>query len=931
MAEKKKTASSAGTKKKNTNNTNKKTNTNSKAKTDKNNKKVEKQSVIEEIKYVGNESKMPKSYEDKQQFYAICFIGIGILLCCFAFIPGIKVWASIRGALFALFGIGYYLLTALMFAFGILAATNKIFKSPASFVCLSLSLTTLFSGIVHICVNSVVLGGTSEWWSQLKEAASIGWHVSSEGIHMTGGILGGAVGGMFLQGFGKEGAVATLSILTIANIMFLTGLTLNIIGKSIGEVFLKIKEKSEERKAIREQEREEIARRREEERLRKEEEAEIISKAMKAEQETFNSPEIHDEIKSEPKVNIDIPFETKSVEEIFKSVKTENETKAEKDQLLNFDEVVDLSDNDNPIASSSNPSFRFTNPSTFENKDEVTNPFIHVKEQPAKSKEENTVFHGEQLAFADDEAEKIVEKANKEANDKQLENMESVKSFKDSKDKKKVEYQLPPITCLNQPKFKSGDDFTGEMRTTSQKLVDTLKSFGVETNLVGVCRGPSVTRYELQPAPGVKISKITNLSDDIALSLAASGVRIEAPIPNKSAVGIEVPNKTKSMVTLREIIASPEFQNAKSKLNVALGKDITGNVTCADLAKMPHLLIAGTTGSGKSVCLNGMIASILYNATPSEVKLLMIDPKQVEFSVYNGIPHLLVPVISNVRKAAGALAWAVTEMENRYKAFSECGVRDIAGFNKYCADHPELKFMPQIVIFIDELNDLMMISPKEVEDSICRLAQKARAAGMHLVVATQRPSVDVITGIIKANIPSRISLSVSSQVDSRTILDMIGAEKLLGNGDMLYNPVGNSKPTRIQGAYLSEEEILRIVDFIKSQVETDYDDEIMEEIERQATAEKKKGSAVEESDGEERDEMLESAVEVVVELGQASTTLLQRKLRLGYARAARIMDQLETSGIVGPSEGSKPRKVLITKAQLLEMKAYADNVNESDE
>lgn len=381
------------------------------------------------------------------------------------------------------------------------------------------------------------------------------------------------------------------------------------------------------------------------------------------------------------------------------------------------------------------------------------------------------------------------------------------------------------------------------------------------------------------------------------------------------------------MVTLREIISSPEFQKAKSKLNVALGKDITGNVTCADLAKMPHLLIAGTTGSGKSVCLNCMIVSILYNATPSQVKLLMIDPKQVEFSVYNGIPHLLVPVISNVRKAAGALAWAVTEMENRYKTFSECTVRDIFGYNKYCQSHPELEPMSQIVIFIDELNDLMMISPKEVEDSICRLAQKARAAGMHLVVATQRPSVDVITGIIKANIPSRISLSVSSQVDSRTILDMIGAEKLLGNGDMLYNPVGNSKPTRIQGAYLSDNERERIVDFIKSQENCEYDDAVMEEIERQATADPKKGG-FDDDEGDERDPMLESAIEVVVELGQASTTLLQRKLRLGYARAARIMDQLETNGVVGPSEGSKPRKVLISKAQLLEMKAYADNSDE---
>ena len=464
------------------------------------------------------------------------------------------------------------------------------------------------------------------------------------------------------------------------------------------------------------------------------------------------------------------------------------------------------------------------------------------------------------------------------------------------------------------------------MKTTAKKLVDTLKSFGVETNLIGVSRGPSVTRYELQPAPGVKINRITNLADDIALNLASAGVRIEAPIPNKSAVGIEIPNQHKSMVTLREIISSAEFQNAKSKLNVALGKDITGNATCTDIAKMPHLLIAGTTGSGKSVCLNCMIVSILYEAKPSEVKLLMIDPKQVEFSIYNGIPHLLVPVISDVRKAAGSLAWAVSEMENRYKAFSACGVRDIKGFNKYVLDHPEQQFMPQIVIFIDELNDLMMVSPKEVEDSICRLAQKARAAGMHLVVATQRPSVDVITGIIKANIPSRLSLFVSSQVDSRTILDTVGAEKLLGNGDMLFNPVGMSKPVRIQGAFLSDEEIENVVSFIKEQEEVEYDSEVMDEIARNAVADNKKKSA-QASAGDEvgdADGMVAAAIDVVVECQAASTTLLQRKLRLGYARAARIMDELEQRGVVGPSEGSKPRKVLMTQLQLAEIKASRD-------
>lgn len=486
------------------------------------------------------------------------------------------------------------------------------------------------------------------------------------------------------------------------------------------------------------------------------------------------------------------------------------------------------------------------------------------------------------------------------------------------------QYIMPSLDCLSVPKAGNKTRYEDELKSNATKLVDTLMSFGVETRIVDISRGPSVTRYEIQPAAGVKISRITNLSDDIALNLAASGVRIEAPIPNKAAVGIEVPNKNRSTVTLREIIDTDQYKKAKSKLLVALGKDIAGNCTFADLAKMPHLLVAGTTGSGKSVCLNSMIVSILYNAKPDEVKLLMIDPKQVEFTVYNGIPHLIVPVVSDPRKASGALAWAVTEMLTRYKTFSDNNVRDISGYNSICESIGQKK-MPQIVIFIDELSDLMMAAPHEVEDSICRLAQMARAAGMHLVIATQRPSVDVITGLIKANIPSRISLKVSSQIDSRTIIDTAGAEKLLGNGDLLFYPVGVAKPVRIQGCYLSDKEVETVVDFIKSQEQSSYDDDVMQEIERQAAMEKKKASGVSDEDGDsgETDEMVPKAIEVVVESQMASTTLLQRKLKLGYARAARIMDNLEERGIIGPFEGSKPRKVLVTKQQWYEMNALA--------
>ena len=485
-------------------------------------------------------------------------------------------------------------------------------------------------------------------------------------------------------------------------------------------------------------------------------------------------------------------------------------------------------------------------------------------------------------------------------------------------------YRFPPISMLEASKEPDAGDVTEELQTNGRMLVEALKSFGVQTKIVDICRGPTVTRYELQPAPGVKISKITNLSDDIAMNLAATGVRIEAPIPGKAAVGVEVPNRKTSTVKMRELIASNAFQTAKSRLTVALGRDIAGEVTVADLAKMPHLLIAGTTGSGKSVCINSMIISMLYKSTPEEVRFLMIDPKVVELGVYNGIPHLLVPVVTDPRKAAGALGWAVTEMLKRYKIFAENNVRDLQGYNALAessnyedANGQPMLHMPQIVIIVDELSDLMMAAPNEVEDSICRLAQMARAAGMHLVIATQRPSVDVITGLIKANIPSRIALTVSSQVDSRTILDMGGAEKLLGRGDMLFAPIGSQKPIRVQGCFVSDGEIESIANYLKSAAEHEYDEAIMDEIEKNAVAEK--SHSKEEDAGDSQDPMMAEAIQCVVEAGQASTSLLQRRLRLGYARAGRLIDEMEQMGVVGPHEGSKPRQVLITYQQWLEM------------
>ena len=484
-------------------------------------------------------------------------------------------------------------------------------------------------------------------------------------------------------------------------------------------------------------------------------------------------------------------------------------------------------------------------------------------------------------------------------------------------------YCFPPVTMLAVSPHGNPVQETEELQTNGRILVDTLKSFGVQTKILDICRGPSVTRYEIQPAAGVKISKITNLSDDLALNLAATGVRIEAPIPGKAAVGIEVPNKSRSTVRMRELIESNSFQSSKSKLSVALGRDIAGQAVIADLAKMPHLLIAGTTGSGKSVCINSLIVSMLYKASPDEVRFLMIDPKAVELTEYNGMPHMLVPVVTDPRKASGALGWAVSEMMKRYKIFSEFNVRNLKGYNSLAASQSyqdengqPMPAMPQIVIIIDELADLMMAAPKEVEDSICRLAQLARAAGMHLVVATQRPSVDVVTGLIKANIPSRIALTVSNAVDSRTILDSGGAEKLLGNGDMLFAPVGVTKPLRVQGCYVSDEEISSVVEFVKQTKSIEYDEKVIEEIERNAASDPKSEDNGDSEGG--GDPMIDEAIKVVVEAGQASTSLLQRRLRLGYARAGRLIDELEQLGVVGPHEGSKPRQVLMTYAQWLE-------------
>ncbi len=489
-------------------------------------------------------------------------------------------------------------------------------------------------------------------------------------------------------------------------------------------------------------------------------------------------------------------------------------------------------------------------------------------------------------------------------------------------------YEYPPIELLGKAPKKGIKGGAKALTDTATRLQKTLYSFGVSAKVENVSVGPAITRYELKPAEGVRVSKIANLADDIALNLAAETIRIEAPIPGKQAVGIEVPNKEKEAVHLREVLESEEFQNNKSKLTVALGKDVAGNIQLADIAKMPHVLIAGSTGSGKSVCINTIISSIIYNAKPSEVKMVMVDPKVVELSVYNGIPHLLIPVVTDPKKAAGALAWAVQEMDNRYNLFAAKGVRDIKGYNKAIEKEEGQGKLPQIVIIVDELADLMMVAAKDVEEAICRLAQKARAAGMHLVIATQRPSVDVITGLIKANVPSRIAFAVSSQVDSRTILDSVGAEKLLGKGDMLFFPTGYPKPVRVQGAFVSDEEVEKIVGFVKQNGTANYSEDILETIENSNKTEKE--LIQEQAEDDDTDPFLMDAIDAVVEQGQASTSFIQRRFKVGYARAGRIIDQMEERGIISGYQGSKPREVLITKERLDELK-MGTNSQETEE
>lgn len=841
-------------------------------------------------------AKSAQKASNNKQMGAIILFAVALFLAFLAFIKGGGVWLVLQNVFFGLFGVMAYVIPFLLIAVAILISMDRDTDNLQPKIVLAMLFIWFLCAAIYVFAGD---GAPSSIGSGIAGAYQLG----QDGL--SGGAIGAILGAPLLRLFiNKLPAGLTLILLAFVTLMLLSGTTLvrlyHYIVDPAEKALTATKESFEELQAAREERRA----------LRAEEQAE-----KQARRESFN-PDVDLGPSPKRRRRARAAEEAEPASEEMSFQKNQGRKKAPMEaELAGAATSAAAAAAAAKAAKDAAPAYDDNGVATGDSLDEIVKKAANNKPKQTRPKSEPIVE----------------EKFDVEAARAQMDEME--KAAGDA-DKPKKKYQLPPLDCLNPPKLSLGGGSEAELRDNAEKLIDVLQSFGVRTTLVDIARGPSVTRYELAPAAGVKLSKITGLADDIALNLAASGVRI-APIPGKTAVGIEVPNKDRDAVNLREVIESPEYKKGaqKSKLSVALGKDISGKICTMDIAKMPHLLIAGTTGSGKSVCVNAMILSILYNATPEEVKLVMIDPKKVEFSKYNGIPHLLVPVVTEPAKAAGSLQWAVREMLNRYQKFSDTGVRDIKGYNQMAAGDPDMEVMPQIVIFIDELADLMMATPKEVEDSICRLAQMARAAGMHMVIATQRPSVDVITGLIKANIPSRLSLYVASAVDSRTILDMTGAEKLLGNGDLLFNPVGVSKPTRIQGCFSSDKEIENVVTFIKSQEESEYDESIIKDIEAAAAAtenanQKSGGVNAPSGGGDSSDDLFEQAIQVVLEAGQASTSMLQRKLGVGYARAGRIIDELEEHGIIGEYQGSKPRAVLITKQQWLERNAMSGDADD---
>ncbi len=796
------------------------------------------------------------------QKHAIILFTIAILVLLLSFVQGSSGWLVLHKAIKGFFGLPVLLIPPALCYIALMLDKDE---TPQKIVHRSLSVvaaTTFLSGFIEI-----MFGGGRLQELPLRESIHL---LYEEGLTWSGGGLVGIVAYPFQRLFGDVGSKIIICLLLFVSLMLISKKTLSeflfILSAPFRRIYSFFRDGREEEELL-----EEMEQQRQEFAVKTEREAVAMSQ---------RSPKKKKEEPAEPQFLIDIPMDDVPV------------PAAPEVQEPQID--IDLAP--------------------------LSEPEPAAEPMPAASPKEDAALE-ELIRQATTSKKKTKEEEKLEA---VLEIADEIAQQAGQMASSDHPYQMPKIDFLNPGKSHANDAGMGqELREKADLLQEVLKSFNVDARITNIARGPSVTRYEVQPAAGVKVARITSLSNDIALNFAVEGVRIEAPIPGKPAVGIEVPNSHRDTVSLRELLESKEFTGSKSKLAFGVGKDIAGNVIIGDIAKMPHMIIAGATGSGKSVCTNSIIMSILYHASPDEVKLILIDPKIVEFRVYDGIPHLLIPVVTDPKKAAGALNWAVQEMLKRYDVFAENGVRNLGEFNSLCKTKPELGLtkMPQILICIDELAELMMTASKEVEDAICRLAQLARAAGMHLIIATQRPTTNIITGLIKANIPSRIALSVKAQIDSRVILDTGGAETLLGNGDMLYLPNGQPKPVRVQGCYVSTEEIERVVSFIKSESQSEYDESIMEAVDQLTvqTPEEKQATQ-EEPEIDEDASMIDQAIEVVVAAGQASTSNLQRRLRLGYGRAARIMDELEKMGVIGPYEGAKPRKVLITKEQWNERK-----------
>lgn len=861
-----------------------------------------------------------EAIRQRNQIRAVVLFACAVFLACLVLITGDNLWRWAHNAILGIFG-SWAIIWPILLAY---VAVVTTMERPKGSISGKIWLSALI--IVLFCCAGYVFGSHTDQTGMSLWEYIVYLYRQNAGVG--GGVIGGILGLPLIKGVGEVGARIIIVLLLFVAIMILTGTTLIGLFRTIKKPVDVVSEGLQNAKQRREEERLILERDRAasidiplndsfpehpvrsetaqlfpqpEPKKKKREKNEKLDKLK----EVFG---LDEETPTLPEYDKDTPEETEAL------AKAVEELEAAAGGHTDTTEAVQPAVQENAAAD------RLVSIVT-----EASAPVSETVSVPPQKKEEAPVKPKTEAAIPDEVKDLTREFMEKKAENDRREATTEQQALYQAAEQMKSAYCFPPVTMLAASPRTDPAAETEELQTNGKVLVDTLKSFGVQTKILDICRGPSVTRYEIQPAAGVKISKITNLSDDLALNLAATGVRIEAPIPGKAAVGIEVPNKTRSTVRMRELIESNSFQTSKGKLSVILGRDIAGQPVIADLSKMPHLLIAGTTGSGKSVCINSLIISMLYKATPDEVRFLMIDPKAVELTEYNGMPHMLVPVVTDPRKASGALGWAVTEMMNRYKLFADFNVRNLKGYNSLAESQnyqdengQPMPPMPQIVIIIDELADLMMAAPKEVEDSICRLAQLARAAGMHLVVATQRPSVDVVTGLIKANIPSRIALTVSNAIDSRTILDSGGAEKLLGNGDMLFSPVGANKPVRVQGCYVTDGEISSIVEFVKKTRSIEYDESVIEEIERNAAGTGEKNEPQEES-GASTDPMMDEAIKCVVEAGQASTSLLQRRLRLGYARAGRLIDEMEQLGIVGPHEGSKPRQVLMTYQQWAEM------------